>query len=165
VRFGLRPLTGIRRRRHPPGRPLARARGLSAAPVFAVAATRGTPREINERIVRLYHVTTPEKLPLILKDGFKDHAAAKGVPGIVITHRFEPGVWLADVPPITAIRAPARRRLPAQPRQVAGPSTRPHPSRSAEEGRACGRWRRAGRDGRHARCGPCGGRAWLQPRV
>jgi hypothetical protein len=54
-------------------------------------------------MVPLYHVTVPEKLPLILRDGFKDHASAKSVPFIGITHRFESGVWLADVPPITAI--------------------------------------------------------------
>jgi hypothetical protein len=49
-----------------------------------------------------YHVTTPENLPLILEGGFKDHAATRGILDI-ITHQFEPGVWLADVPPITAI--------------------------------------------------------------
>jgi hypothetical protein len=51
----------------------------------------------------LYHVTTPEILPLILEGGFKDHASRKGIPGLIVTHQFEPGVWLADVPPITVI--------------------------------------------------------------
>lgn len=65
--------------------------------------TRGVPPRPGDKVGSLYHVTVPEKLPLIMRDGFKDHASSKGFPGIMVTHRFEPGVWLADVPPITAI--------------------------------------------------------------
>jgi hypothetical protein len=64
---------------------------------------RGTPPIPGTKVSPLYHVTVPEKLPQILRSGFKDHAAAKGIPGMMVTHRFESGVWLADVPPITAI--------------------------------------------------------------
>ena len=55
------------------------------------------------RFVKLYHVTTPEIAPVIMREGFRDHAAQKGVPGFGVTHTFDPGVWFADVPPITAI--------------------------------------------------------------
>ena len=62
----------------------------------------------------LYHVTTPEILPLILEGGFKDHPSRKGIPGLIVTHQFEPGVWLADVPPITVISVPSSR-VPSSP--------------------------------------------------
>jgi hypothetical protein len=52
--------------------------------------------------VPLYHVTAPKNVPLILRDGFRDNAARKGA-GDIATYQFDPGVWLADVPPITAI--------------------------------------------------------------
>jgi hypothetical protein len=54
------------------------------------------------KVAIFYHVTTPPIAPTILAEGFKDNAARKGIFDIV-THVFEPGVWLADVPPITAI--------------------------------------------------------------
>jgi hypothetical protein len=54
------------------------------------------------RIALFFHVTTPEAAASILDNGFKDSAAKKGFLGIV-THEFQPGVWFADVPPITAI--------------------------------------------------------------
>jgi hypothetical protein len=66
-------------------------------------AAASRKKEEPMQFCSLYHVTSPENLPLILQDGFKDHAAKKGVPGLIVTHEFAPGVWLADVPPITAI--------------------------------------------------------------
>lgn len=54
------------------------------------------------RYVPLYHVTTPKNVTPILRDGFKDSSARKGAIGIT-TWQFEPGVWLANVPPITVI--------------------------------------------------------------
>ena len=51
----------------------------------------------------MYHVTAPEIAEIILRDGFIDHAAQKGIPGFGVTHTFDPGVWFADKPPITAI--------------------------------------------------------------
>jgi hypothetical protein len=51
----------------------------------------------------LYHVTTPEIAQIILREGFRDHAAQKGVPGFGVTYTYDPGVWFADVPPITAV--------------------------------------------------------------
>jgi hypothetical protein len=75
--------------RHERRRAEARARKLDAPP------------RPGDLICPLYHVTVPENLPLIMRDGFKDHAASKGI--LIVTRRFEPGVWLADVPPITAI--------------------------------------------------------------
>jgi hypothetical protein len=57
----------------------------------------------GQRVGTLYHVTTPEIVPVILRDGFRASAAQKGLPGLVVTHTFDPGVWFADVPPITAI--------------------------------------------------------------
>jgi hypothetical protein len=50
----------------------------------------------------MYHVTTPERAPVILREGFRDHAARKGF-GNMTTYMFDSGVWFADVPPITAI--------------------------------------------------------------
>jgi hypothetical protein len=55
-----------------------------------------------QRMRDFYHVTTPEFAPVILTEGFKDHAAQKGIFDTV-TWQFDPGVWLADVPPITVI--------------------------------------------------------------
>ena len=55
------------------------------------------------QVAYLYHVTTPEIARIIFRDGFKDQAAQKYVPGFGVTHTFDPGVWFADVPPITAI--------------------------------------------------------------
>lgn len=46
---------------------------------------------MNElRFVKLYHVTTPEIAPVIMREGFRDHAAQKGVPGFGVTHTFDP---------------------------------------------------------------------------
>jgi hypothetical protein len=54
--------------------------------------------------INLYHVTTPEVAAIILREGFKDHAAQVdlGFFGSGI-RTLKSGVWFADVPPIGAI--------------------------------------------------------------
>jgi hypothetical protein len=68
----------------------------------AIAGNQTKRRGFADGVRPFFHVTTSEIAPIILTEGFKDNAAQKGVLGIV-TYRFDPGVWLADVPPITAI--------------------------------------------------------------
>jgi len=64
------------------------------------------------QVAYLYHVTTPEIARIIFRDGFKDQAAQKYVPGFGVTHTFDPGVWFAGVPPITAIPAAEANKFP-----------------------------------------------------
>ena len=50
-------------------------------------------RNVGNKYANFYHVTTPENAQIIMREGFKDHAAQKGVPFLgIVTHIFDPGV-------------------------------------------------------------------------
>ena len=67
--------------------------------------------QLDDDYLYLYHVTTPEIAAVVLREGFKNHAARVcfGICGGIRT--YKPGVWFADVPPIGAISVDCREYM------------------------------------------------------